>query len=779
IEKDRIRRYESVDALAADVQRHLDHEPVLAGSPGMIYHLRKFSRKHRSALAVAFGILVIVSLGLLFTVMYARVVNQRRKDQEAIIAKERVVAHRECLWEAQKLYDEGRYAEGLSQVGPILASETMGERARLLYGRLLRPEPADGSDVGVRPQVRLGWAAGSDVSSHNVYFGTAPDDLMLLCQVQGNCHATSPRLQSRQWYCWRVDAVLSNGSVIEGQPYSFSTGNMIAWWKLELTETGDMLDSSGNALHGKLMGDAHIISDPLRGDVLSLDGKSDCGHFGTNDRFKTIGSIDYLTPGVNPSNAGDESMCHEVAPHVSNLTDGTNVLAVEIHRAEASGSDIGCDLFFVGPTEKKALVPWGSTWKYLDDGSDQGTAWYEPGFDDSGWASGPAELGHGSGNPATIVGWREAERNITHYFRHSFNVADASKYQGLHLGIKRDDGAVVYLNGNEIYRDDMPAGKVTYATPALISKYSGASTWFGSCFVDANNLVDGTNVLAVEIHQRLGGSGDIAFDLLLAESTDLDTLVGPNATWKYLDDGSYQGTAWYGDDFDDSDWASGSAKPRYDDANNKNITRYLRHSFNVPDASIYRALRLGITSDDGAVVYLNGTKIAKVNMPYGLLTVAAWTKVPELGGKSHTIISKGPAWFLVVDGREGPTGVFGFRYYGAMVTRLRWPNDVRGNVPVNAGKWHHVAAVSDGVRIHLYVDGKLDISQKAFGTIVSNDHAVVVGDHWERANYELNGSIDDVRIYNYALSAADIETLYSGRGPGPLEKPKWAVNVGL
>ena len=50
------------------------------------------------------------------------------------------------------------------------------------------------------------------------------------------------------------------------------------------------------------------------------------------------------------------------------------------------------------------FVPFGSVWKYLDDGSDQGTAWYATEFDDSAWASGPAPLGYSDSNgraPAT------------------------------------------------------------------------------------------------------------------------------------------------------------------------------------------------------------------------------------------------------------------------------------------------------------------------------------------------------------------------------------------
>ena len=95
------------------------------------------------------------------------------------------------------------------------------------------------------------------------------------------------------------------------------------------------------------------------------------------------------------------------------------------------------------------VVSTGATWKYLDDGSDQGTAWRGTGFDDNSWDSGPAQLGYGDGDEATVVnGGPVGNRFITTYFRHTFNVTDPSSIAGLELRILRDDGAVVHLNGN-------------------------------------------------------------------------------------------------------------------------------------------------------------------------------------------------------------------------------------------------------------------------------------------------------------------------------------------
>jgi WD40 repeat protein len=63
LEKDRGRRYESASALATDIQRYLDDEPVLAGPPSTMYKFHKFARKHRAALATAVAIAASLILG--------------------------------------------------------------------------------------------------------------------------------------------------------------------------------------------------------------------------------------------------------------------------------------------------------------------------------------------------------------------------------------------------------------------------------------------------------------------------------------------------------------------------------------------------------------------------------------------------------------------------------------------------------------------------------------------------------------------------------------------
>ena len=166
------------------------------------------------------------------------------------------------------------------------------------------------------------------------------------------------------------------------------------------------------------------------------------------------------------------------------------------------------------------LVPTGATWKYLDNGSDQGTAWRATSFNDSTWPSGPAQLGYGDGDEATTVGFGADANNkfITTYFRRAFSVTNAGLFNGLTLRLMRDDGAVVYLNGVEVWRTNMPTGTVGSLTPATVAIAGADESTFVQTTISPSLLVTGTNVLAVELHQSGGTSSDISFDLQLIGS---------------------------------------------------------------------------------------------------------------------------------------------------------------------------------------------------------------------------------------------------------------------
>jgi hypothetical protein len=144
-------------------------------------------------------------------------------------------------------------------------------------------------------------------------------------------------------------------------------------------------------------------------------------------------------------------------------------------------------------------------------------------------ASGPAQLGYGDGDEATVVGYggNPGAKQITTYFRRSFSVANPSQFSTLNLRLLRDDGAVVYLNGSEVFRSNMSAGAIGYTTLASTTVSGAEESAFVTASINASLLVAGTNVLAVEIHQADPTSSDISFDLELSGSASTILTRGP------------------------------------------------------------------------------------------------------------------------------------------------------------------------------------------------------------------------------------------------------------
>ena len=163
-----------------------------------------------------------------------------------------------------------------------------------------------------------------------------------------------------------------------------------------------------------------------------------------------------------------------------------------------------------------SLVSAGSTWKYLDNGSNQGTAWRTTSFNDGSWASGPAELGYGEDDEATVVSYgpQSGNKYITTYFRKTISVVNAAIFSNYTLRVRRDDGIIVYMNGVEKYRNNMPSGSIAYTTWASTNCSDDANIWLSTTLA-AGSLATGTNVIAVELHQSNNTSSDISFDLEL------------------------------------------------------------------------------------------------------------------------------------------------------------------------------------------------------------------------------------------------------------------------
>ncbi len=147
-----------------------------------------------------------------------------------------------------------------------------------------------------------------------------------------------------------------------------------------------------------------------------------------------------------------------------------------------------------------------SNWRYLANGSNQGTAWRTLDNPGAPWTNASASFGYNRGQTTTIT-----SGNITSYYLKTINVSDPSVFSGFDMIYSYDDGIVVYVNGVEVRRANMPAGTISFNTVASGNNYTTGATYT----IPAGYFTAGNNIIAVEIHQRTANSNNCFFDMSL------------------------------------------------------------------------------------------------------------------------------------------------------------------------------------------------------------------------------------------------------------------------
>ena len=167
------------------------------------------------------------------------------------------------------------------------------------------------------------------------------------------------------------------------------------------------------------------------------------------------------------------------------------------------------------------LIANTNVWKY-EQTSIPGTDWVTPGYaGDAGWPAGAALLYVESGSKPWPKNTPLTLGRMTYYFRTHFTVPTNTAGMTLDLNTIIDDGAVFYLNGQEVFRVHMPAGGVDYTTAANDHE----SALEGPFTLPATHLHVGDNVMAVEVHQVNADSSDIVFGLSLDASLSVTNVV--------------------------------------------------------------------------------------------------------------------------------------------------------------------------------------------------------------------------------------------------------------
>jgi len=187
----------------------------------------------------------------------------------------------------------------------------------------------------------------------------------------------------------------------------------------------------------------------------------------------------------------------------------------------------------------QVLIPEGyGNWRYSEEDSDD--RWASPEFDDTAWNRGATPIGFGERSLATVV--REVKKGekipISTYFRADFQVpqafvpsdvpSDVALPQILRFKIRVDDGCLVFLNGQECYRWNMPKGPINRESVASQALSAPEETLFHQFDIASGALRSGRNVLAIEVHQSNELSTDLYLDLRLAVKS-LPTLLSVQA----------------------------------------------------------------------------------------------------------------------------------------------------------------------------------------------------------------------------------------------------------
>ena len=200
------------------------------------------------------------------------------------------------------------------------------------------------------------------------------------------------------------------------------------------------------------------------------------------------------------SSAGNYELTYEICQlsNPSNCSQVTDIISIS--GTAPSTSDI---------------IAAGDSWKYYDNGNTPTGLWKTVNYDDSSWSSGNAMLGFNDSETTTLN-----SNIITAYFRKTVQISNASSITSIDLSAIRDDGMIIYINGTEVWRDNMPSGIVSYSTEA--SNYvNGSTTWLYQTI--SSNLVEGNNVIAAEIHVKTpkgkNKTADMSFDFTMTTTS--------------------------------------------------------------------------------------------------------------------------------------------------------------------------------------------------------------------------------------------------------------------
>lgn len=161
----------------------------------------------------------------------------------------------------------------------------------------------------------------------------------------------------------------------------------------------------------------------------------------------------------------------------------------------------------------------GSSWRYWDSNSNPGSTWNTSEFNDSSWLIGTGHMGFGNGDEQTNL----TPGLISYYFRKKVAITDANLLEDIYLHIVHDDGAIIYINNQEVVRSEMmPLGAIAHATSARQTINSSLENSFYTYKIDKSYFVTGQNIIAISIRNQSTADEDVSFDCYFTSEFQYD-----------------------------------------------------------------------------------------------------------------------------------------------------------------------------------------------------------------------------------------------------------------
>lgn len=279
------------------------------------------------------------------------------------------------------------------------------------------------------------------------------------------------------------------GMRLNGLGYTFQPGSVIP-------PEGFVLLASNAASLGNVIDPGVVIFDEFDGNLdndgetITLFGPADPGESGD-----VIDEVKYTSQFPWPVEAaGKGPSLQLISPELDNRRPA-NWFASQGNGATGSTNSV---------------MQFSQTWKYNQSGNNLGTSWRQPGFNDASWSEGAALLFVESASLPEPKRTPLTRGPLTFYFRTEIEV-ESPEEANLFYNTILDDGAVIYVNGQEIARPGMPNGNITSSTTA--SRTVGDASVEGPFSIPRNVLRKGTNHIAVEVHQTNSGSSDVVWGM--------------------------------------------------------------------------------------------------------------------------------------------------------------------------------------------------------------------------------------------------------------------------